>query len=185
MMKLLLIVLLFIVSHATLADALPGDSIYHVGGNWQTENDKTIQFDSLAGRPQVIALVYTGCSNTCPVIIESMKNIEKKMPSKLHNKIGFILVSLTPDVDYPKVLKAFAEKKKLNSNWILLRGNNELVRTLSNTLNGRYKVINKNDISHSNTVTLLNEKGQIEIQSSGTIAGVKPIIEFIEKKYSH
>ncbi len=183
-MRATLIALMFIVSHLLFAaPALPSDSVYHVGGSWQTENNKTIQLASLAGKPQIIALVYTGCSNSCPVIVESMKRVEKKISANRRNEIGFVLVSLTPDTDYPKVLKTFAEKKKLNSNWTLLRGNNALVRTLSNALNGRYKVVKEGDISHSNTVTLLNEQGQIQLQSSGTLDGIKLLAEHIEKNY--
>jgi protein SCO1 len=186
MMRVIIAVLLFIVSHSLFAEpTLPSDSIYYVGGTWQTESNQTIQLESLAGKSQVIALIYTGCSNSCPLIVESMKRIEQATPAKLRKKIGFVLVSLTPDTDYPKVLKAFAEKKKLNQNWTLLRGNNELVRTLSNALNGRYKFVKDGDVAHSNTVTLLNDKGQIQLQSSGTLAGIKPIVEHIKKNYSH
>lgn len=186
-MRALLIALMLMVSHALIAaPALPSDSVYQVGGAWQTQNNKTIQLDSLAGKPQVIALIYTGCSTACPVIVESMKRLEKKIPAKMRGKIGFVLVSLTPDTDYPKVLKAFAEKKKLNQNWTLLRGNNASVRTLSNALNGRYKIIKDGeDVAHSNTVTLLNEKGQILKQDSGTLTGIKPLIAHVEQNYSH
>lgn len=183
-MRVILVVLLFIVSHSLFAGTpLPSDSIYHVGGTWQTESNQTIQLESLADKSQVIAFIYTGCSNSCPLIVESMKRIEQKMSTKMRKEIGFVLVSLTPDTDYPKVLKAFAEKKKLNQNWILLRGNNKSVRTLSNALNGRYKFVKDDDVAHSNTVTLLNEKGQIQFQSSGTLDGVKAIIAYIEKNY--
>ncbi len=185
MMRAILLGLMFIVSNSLIAaPVLPSDSVYHVGGSWQTQNNKTIQLESLAGNPQIIALIYTGCSNSCPVIVESMKRIEKKIPPKMRNKIGFVLVSLTPDTDYPKVLKAFAEQRKLNQNWKLLRGNNALVRTLSNALNGRFKIVKEGDIAHSNTVTLLNKQWQILEQSGGTLTGIKPIINYVEKNYS-
>ncbi len=112
-----------------------------------------------------------------------MKRVEKQVPTKMRNQIGFILVSLTPDTDTPKSLKAFAEKKGLNQNWKLLRGNNESVRTLSNALNERYKIAKNGDVAHSNTVTLLNEQGQIRTQASGTLIGIKPIMEAIKKDY--
>lgn len=183
-MRVLLIALLCIVSHSIFAEpVLPDDSIYHVGGNWQTSNNETIPLKSLVGKSQLIALIYTGCSSSCPLIVESMKRVEQKIPAKMRKKFGFVLVSLTPDTDYPKVLKAFAERKKLNQNWTLLRGSNESVRTLSNALNGRYKFVKDGDVAHSNSVTLVNEKGQIQFQSSGTMDGVKAIIEFIEKNY--
>ncbi len=180
-MKIIMMSLLLCLSVTAYAEqALPSDSIYQVGGTWQTENNQSIQLQSLAGRQQVIALIFTGCSNSCPVIVESMKRVESKIPMNMRNKIGFILVSLTPETDTPKMLKAFAEKKGLNPNWMLLRGNNELVRTLSNALNGRYKVAKDGDVAHSNTVTLLNNQGQIQIQASGTLTGIKPIMEAVE-----
>jgi protein SCO1/2 len=166
------------------ASDLPSDSVYQVGGAWQTADNQSIQLESLAGKAQVIALIYTGCSNSCPIIVESMKRVEKQVPLNMRSKIGFVLISLTPDSDYPKTLKAFAEKKGLNSNWKLLRGTNELVRTLSNALNGRYKVIKDGDVAHSNTVTLLNNQGQIQMQASGTQTGIKPILSAVEKEYS-
>jgi protein SCO1/2 len=184
-MRTLITVLLVCFSASIFAEpALPSDSIYQVGGTWLTENNETIQLESLAGKPQIVALIYTGCSNSCPIIVESMKRVEKQVPVNMRNKIGFVLVSLTPDTDYPKTLKAFAEKKGLNSSWKLLRGTNELVRTLSNALNGRYKVIKDDDVAHSNTVTLLNNKGQIEMQASGTLTGIKPILDVVAKGYS-
>jgi len=184
-MRMLIIALLFSFSSSVFAASdLPSDSVYQVGGTWLTENNESIQLESLAGKSQLIALIYTGCSNACPIIVESMKRVEKQVPANMRSKMGFVLVSLTPDTEYPKTLKAFAEKKGLNSNWKLLRGNNELVRTLSNALNGRYKVIKDGDVAHSNTVTLLNKQGQIQMQASGTLTGIKPILDLVAKEYS-
>lgn len=184
-MRMLITGLLFCFSTSIFAASdLPSDSVYQVGGTWQTADNQSIQLESLAGKSQVIALIYTGCSNSCPIIVESMKRVEKQVPLNMRSKIGFVLISLTPDSDYPKTLKAFAEKKGLNSNWKLLRGTNELVRTFSNTLNGRYKVIKDDDVAHSNTVTLLNSQGQIQMQASGTLTGIKPILDAVDKEYS-
>ena len=184
MKTLIISFLVFFSTSIFAASVLPSDSIYQVGGTWLTENNESIQLESLAGKPQLIALIYTGCSNSCPIIVESMKRVEKQVPANMRSKIGFVLVSLTPDTDYPKTLKIFAEKKGLNSNWKVLRGTNELVRTLSNALNGRYKVIKEDDVAHSNTITLLNSQGQIQMQASGTLTGIKPILDAVDKEYS-
>ena len=181
-MRTLIIALLFcFCSSVFAASDLPSDSVYQVGGTWLTADNESIQLESLAGKNQLIALIYTGCSNSCPVIVESMKRVEKQVPMNMRGKIGFVLISLTPDTDYPKTLKNFADKKELNQNWKLLRGNNALVRSLSNALNGRYKVIKADDVAHSNTVTLLNSQGQIQLQASGTLTGIKPIQDAIDK----
>ena len=181
MKPLILVGLLSFCSLVFADPALPGDSIYQVGGTWQTESNQTISLESIAGKPQVVALIFTGCSNACPIIVESMKRVERQIPSNMRNHIGFLLVSLTPDTDTSKSLKVFSEKKELNKNWKILRGNNELVRALSNALNGRYKLVKDGDVAHSNTVTLLNSRGQIQMQASGTLNGIQPIIDAIEK----
>ena len=182
LMKILIISWLLCFSNAIFAESSsPIDSVYQVGGTWQTESGQSIQLESLAGKPQVIALIFTGCSNACPIIVESMKRVEKQIPENLRNHIGFVLVSLTPETDSMQSLKIFAEKKGLNQNWKVLRGNNELVRALSNALNSRYKIVKDGDVAHSNTVTLLNSRGQIQVQASGTSTGVQPIIDAIGK----
>lgn len=184
-MKILILAMMIGFSGTSYADTvIPSDSVYQVGGTWITADNQSIQLESLAGKPQLMALIYTGCSNSCPVIVESMRRVEKQVPINMRSKIGFVLISLTPDTDYPKTLKNFADKKGLNQNWKLLRGNNTLVRSLSNALNGRYKVIKEDDVAHSNTVTLLNSQGQIQLQASGTLTGIKPILEVIEKEFS-
>jgi len=185
MMKILIILLALSFSASSFAEpVLSSDSVYQVGGVWKTQNDQLIRLESLAGRPQLIAFIFTGCSNACPVIVESMKRIERKIPLQKRKEIGFVLVTLTPELDSPKSLKAFAKKREISTGWQMLRGNSELVRALSNTLNGRYKVIADDDIAHSNTVTLLNAQGQIDMQASGTLTGIKPIMDEIERKYS-
>jgi protein SCO1 len=180
MKALMLASLLSFCSLAYAEPALPGDSVYQVGGVWKTESDLAIPLESLAGKPQVVALVFTGCSNACPVIVESMKRVERQIPSNMRNQVGFILVSLTPETDSVKSLKTFYEKKQLNKNWKVLRGNDELVRALSNALNSRYKILKKDDVAHSNTVTLLNSRGQIQVQASGTVEGIQPIMQAID-----
>ena len=99
-MKTLILVGLLSFCSLVFADpALPGDSIYQVGGIWQTENNQAISLESIAGKPQVVALIFTGCSNACPIIVESMKRVERQIPSNMRSHIGFVLVSLTPDTD--------------------------------------------------------------------------------------
>lgn len=183
-MRVLIFAILVSFNSLVFANALPDDSVYQVGGTWQTQDNKSIQLESLSGKPQVIALIFTGCSNACPIIIESMRQIERQVPINKRGQIGFVLVSLTPDTDYPKTLKAFAEKRQLNTNWTLLRGNNETVRALSNALNGRYKTVKGGDVAHSNTVTLLTSHGQIELQANATPTGVNPIMEKIKHDFS-
>ncbi|WP_018624226.1 SCO family protein [Kangiella aquimarina] len=149
---------------------LPDDSIYHLNSEWITQDDQTININSLAGKRQIISLIYTHCMHTCPTIVATMQNIEKQLPEEVLANTEFVLVSLTPNSDTPKVLKEFAEKRRLDpKRWTLLTGDKQDVRSLAMALNVRYKKSEDNEVAHSNVFTLLDEKGRIVFQEVGDI----------------
>ncbi len=151
-------------------EVLPDDSIYHLNSEWVTQDEQTINIKSFAGKRQLISLIYTHCMHTCPTIVATMQNIEKQLPEDVLANTEFVLVSLTPNSDTPKVLKEFAEKRKLDpKRWTLLTGDKQDVRSLAMALNVRYKKSEDNEVAHSNVFTLLDEKGRILFQEVGDI----------------
>lgn len=156
---------------------LPDDSVYHLNSEWMTQDDQTINIKSLAGKRQIISLIYTHCMHTCPTIVATMQNIEKQLPEEVLANTEFVLVSLTPNSDTPKVLKEFAEKRRLDpKRWTLLTGDKQDVRSLAMALNVRYKKSEDNEVAHSNVFTLLDEKGRIVFQEVGDINKVDETI---------
>ena len=154
----------------TSEQSLPDDSIYHLNNEWVTQDEQTINIKSFAGKRQLISLIYTHCMHTCPTIVATMQNIEKQLPEDVLANTEFVLVSLTPNSDTPKVLKEFAEKRKLDpKRWTLLTGDKQDVRSLAMALNVRYKKSEDNEVAHSNVFTLLDEKGRILFQEVGDI----------------
>ncbi|ACV27432.1 SCO family protein [Kangiella koreensis] len=150
--------------------SLPDDSIYHLNSEWVTQDEQTINIQSLSGKQQVVSLIYTHCMHTCPTIVATMQNIEKKLPQDVLDNTEFVLISLTPASDTAKVLKEFAEKRKLNpERWTLLTGDKQDVRSLAMALNIRYKKSEDNEVAHSNVFTLLDEQGRIVFQEVGDI----------------
>lgn len=149
---------------------LPEDSIYHLNSEWITQDEQTINIQSLSGKRQMISLIYTHCMHTCPTIVATMQNIEKKLPQEVLDNTEFVLVSLTPGSDTAKVLKDFSDKRKLNKDrWTLLTGDPQDVRSLAMALNIRYKKSEDNEVAHSNLFTLLDEQGRIVFQEVGDI----------------
>ncbi|HEY9031011.1 MAG TPA: SCO family protein [Kangiella sp.] len=150
--------------------SLPDDSIYHLDSEWVTQDEQTINIQSLSGKQQMVSLIYTHCMHTCPTIVATMQNIEKKLPQDVLDNTEFVLVSLTPASDTAKVLKDFAEKRKLNQDrWTLLTGDPQDIRSLAMALNIRYKKSDDNEVAHSNVFTLLDEQGRIVFQEVGDI----------------
>lgn len=160
-------------------------SVYQVESAWQNQAAEEMQLAALAGRVQVVALTYTSCEMSCPVIVAAMKSISEKVKG-----IGFALISIDPERDTPATLNTYATKMNLDpSMWNLLQGNPDDVREMAALLGVRYKKMEDGDFAHSNILTVLDENGIILHQQNGmapdltraTIAAVQTYLSQEEK----
>ena len=147
----------------------PENSLYLIQSEWQNQDSERMQLKDLAGKKQILSLIYTHCQHTCPIIVENMKMVDKSIPDNKKHEFAFVLISLTPETDTPEVLKQFAQDRKLdNKRWTLLRGDEKDVHLLAMALETEYKKIANNEVSHSNLISILDEQGQIMLQAKGT-----------------
>ena len=161
---------------------LPDTSVYHLDANWVDQDNKPLAWNELQGKNQVISLIYTHCLHTCPTIVSTMQQAEKKLTDSTLAKTEFILVSLTPDSDTPEVLADFAKKHRLSKDkWHLLTGNEDVVRQLAMLLQVKYQNVPDNQVSHSNLVTVLNKQGEIVFQTLGEPSKSKVIAAALEQ----
>lgn len=171
-----LTLLLMLFSLNTLA-ALPGDSLYQLNDQWQNHHEKTLKLQDMAGKKQLFAFIYTDCATACPVIVSDLKRIQQTLTPAQQQQLGFVLVSLTPGADTPRVMAHFAHKRELNEHWTLLSGNDNQVRTLAMALNIKYMGLANGEIAHSNAITALDEQGRLLFQQNGLPGGPEAVIE--------
>ena len=139
-------------------------SVYDLDTRWRDQRGNARQLSSLRGRPQVIAMIYTHCSTTCPFTVAEMKRIERESP----RDAGFVLVSLDPARDDPARLAEFARERGLDaSRWTLLDGSDDAVRELATVLGVRYRRLSPEELAHSNALTLLDADGVVAYQHAG------------------
>jgi len=161
--------------------ALPGDSVYQHRADWQDQNQQTRQLATFSGKKLVVAMIYTHCLHTCPIIVSSLKSLQTELArhgakTQLEHRDNyhFALVSLTPQSDTPETLKAFAKRRDLDEkSWSLLSGRDSDVRTLAMLLGVKYKTMADNELAHSNVFTVLDEQGRIVMQRPGTLEAAK------------
>jgi protein SCO1 len=143
-------------------------SVYDLDARWRDQAGTERELSSLRGRPQVVAMIYTHCSTTCPFTVAEMKRIERESP----RDVGFVLVSLDPARDDPARLAAFAAERGLDaSRWTLLDGSDDAVRELAAVLGVRYRRLSADELAHSNALTLLDAGGAVAWQHAGLGAG--------------
>ncbi len=150
------------------AMAAAGPSLYDLPTTWVTQHGDTIGLTSLAGRVQVLAMVYTNCAVTCPIILADLKRIEAAVPVEQRGDVGFVLISLDPDRDTPERLAEWAAQTKLDpARWTLLNGSDDAVRELAATLGVRYQMQPDAEVAHTNQITVLDRTGAIAHQQIG------------------
>ena len=136
-------------------------SIYDLEAEWQDQQALTLRLSDLAGRPRVIALVYTSCAYACPRILKDMKRIEGDLRAAGIDA-GYVMVTIDPERDTPQRLRDYAVSTMLDPNdWTLLTGTKDGTLELAALLGVRYRRVSETDFEHSNVITLLDADGRI------------------------
>jgi protein SCO1/2 len=160
-------------------------SIYNLPSIWTSQNNEEIELKALHGDVLVMVMIYTSCTAACPRLVADMRAIEAQVPKEKKDNVKYVLISIDPETDTPKRLKEFAKENGMDSNqWLFLRGSEEDTREFAAVLAVNYKKISPLDFSHSNIISVFNQKGELVHQKEGlgvnNIQTVEKIIELAQ-----
>ena len=142
-------------------------SVHDLDGSWRDHDGRARSLASLGGKVQVVAMVYTRCTHTCPAVLAEFKTIEAALPTG-QDRIGFVLVSMDPTRDTPARLREFAASARLDlTSWTLLAGGEEQVRELAALLGVRYRPEAGGEFSHANVYLVLDPQGRVALRQDG------------------
>ena len=159
-------------AHAAQPVPEPGEptlgdlSLYQLESLWTDQNGQSRSLASLAGQPQLVAMTYTSCQVSCPVIVADLKRIEAALDRE-SIEAGITLFSLDPTRDTPEKLAAYAAEQGLSSRWTLLRAPDDQVREMAALLGVRYIRSQDGEYAHSNMISVLDEGGALAFQQKG------------------
>jgi len=159
MKTLKLFCLLCLFTAAAGAADLPGGSLYQLHGQWRDQNNVRRDFSRLAGRPRLIAMVYTGCSSACPLLVQNIKTLKTNLPVELF--------SLDAENETAASLTGFLHKYKIaDGRWNAYASGADDVAELAAALGVQYKKSGVGFI-HSSAIFLLNAQGEIIARHTG------------------
>jgi protein SCO1/2 len=168
------------------AAAYSARSIYQVESVWTTAAEQALRLGHLQGKVQVLAMVYTTCESSCPIIVSLMQHLEAALPPELRSHVGFVLVTLDPERDTPSSLRAYSDKMHLDSaSWSLLSGHPDDVMELAMLLGIRYKRDQGGGFIHSNVMTVFNKAGEIVHRHEGLQQDMASTLEAIRRAAQH
>ena len=165
--------------------ALPGNaftetSLYQVTSTWITATEQHIRLGALQGKVQVLAMFYTTCEYACPLLVSIMQQIEAALPAALLPQVSFVLITFDPERDTPRLLRAYRDKRHLDSQrWMLLSGQPEEVLELAVLLGVNYTKDPQGGFAHTNLITVLNKKGEIVHRHEGIQARIEDTLAAI------
>ena len=181
-LKGIAIALLAVVAMTTRVTSEPGErSIYQLDSSWVEDNGRALRLPALEGDMQLLALIYTTCTGTCPVTVKAMQMFSRSMPDDAKERIRFLLVTVDPDTDTLATLRKYRREMKLDRRWKLLRGSASDVRELAAVLGFNYEQIDSGQFAHSNLVTVLDSRGEIVHQQTDFATNPKAVLEVIRQ----
>ncbi|PSJ46749.1 SCO family protein [Zobellella endophytica] len=98
---------------------------YFTDNRLLTQDGTEVRFysDLLQDKVVVLNVVYTRCTDVCPLITRKLKAVRELLGEGLAARIRFISLSSDPAHDSPAVLKAFARRHEADDpHWTFLTG---------------------------------------------------------------
>lgn len=145
----------------------PPTSIYNLSTKLTNQAGAQHGLDVYHGHPVLISLFYGSCSVTCPLLLDTIRSVERKAAAERRQQLRVLLISIDPEHDTPAVLAKLAAERKVDTQrWSLARTDAAAVRKIAALLHVQYRQLPNGDFNHSSMVSLLSAQGEIIVQSS-------------------
>jgi len=89
-----------------------------------THEGKAVRFydDLVKNKTVMINFMYARCGDICPGMTANLKLVQKELGDRVGKDIFMYSITLEPEQDTPKVLKAYAELFHVQPGWTFLTG---------------------------------------------------------------
>jgi protein SCO1/2 len=101
-----------------------------------THDEKKVRFydDLIKGKVVAIELMYTTCKYNCPLETARLVQLQKLLGDRMGKDVFFYSITIEPEIDTPKVLKAYAAKYHIGPGWTFLTGKPADIKLISKKL---------------------------------------------------
>jgi protein SCO1/2 len=146
--------------------AAPSDSLYQLEAPLTAQDGRAVGLDVYRGKPVLVTMFYASCRATCPLIIDTLRAVEKKLTPVQLKDLRVLLVSIDAQHDTPAVLAATATERRLDpTRWTLAHADERNVRLIAAALGVQYRKLPGGEFSHATQISVLDAEGKIVAQS--------------------
>lgn len=127
------------------------------------QNGDLVSNKDYLGKVYVVEFFFTTCPTICPKMNYNLVQVQNHFSTS--ENFGVASFTITPDIDTPEVLKAYAEKYGItNPNWNLMTGDKETIYDLANKGFNLYTAEDaevEGGFEHSGNFALIDKEGYI------------------------
>jgi protein SCO1/2 len=120
------------------------------------------RFDStmLRGKIVVLNFIYTTCTDVCPIFTANMAQLQRALNPRYGGEIFFVSITTDPEIDSPKVLKAYAQRYGVDfKNWAFLTGSQAQVEPVWKGFGIRVIKKARGLVQHGSLTTVIDRQG--------------------------
>jgi protein SCO1/2 len=124
-------------------------------------------------RPLMLDFIYTSCTAVCPLLSETFAQVQRELGAG-SAKLRVISISIDPEYDTPKVLRAYAQTYHAGAQWRFLTGNpNDVVE-----VQRAFEAYRVNKMDHAAVVFLRASQGKPWIRFDGLVSPAVLVREY-------
>jgi len=137
--------------------------------SFTNQDGKVITNEDYLGKVYVLEFFFTTCPTICPIMNRNLVEVQNQFKS--FENFGVASFTITPEIDTPEVLKAYADHYGItNPNWHLMTGNEDAIYKLANEGFNLYTAKNEEvegGFEHSGNFALIDKEGFIRSRKDG------------------
>jgi protein SCO1/2 len=146
--------------------ATPAQSLYQLEAPLTAQDGRAIGLDVFRGQPVLVTMFYAGCQATCPLIVETLRAVERQVEPPHRKDLRVLIITIDPEHDTAAVLATTARERSIDtSRWTLARTDTTHVRRIAAALGQQYRQLPDGQYSHSTLISVLDAEGVIVAQS--------------------
>jgi cytochrome oxidase Cu insertion factor (SCO1/SenC/PrrC family) len=130
------------------------------------QDGRTVSLSGLRGKVILVNFIFTRCEEACPQITRELQGLREHFRSQMGRHLVFLSITLDPEHDTPKALRAYGRKHSLDfTTWSLLTGSREKIDAVQSGF-GVYAEKIKTETGH---VDILHTAKAYVVDRNGTI----------------
>jgi protein SCO1 len=124
--------------------------------------------DKLRGKIVAINFIYTTCSDVCPLFTVEFARLQQALRSQARQNFFLMSITTDPELDSPKVLKAYAQRFGADfQDWAFLTGDESRMKDVWKAFGVQVIRRGRGLVQHTNLTTVIDAQGTRRINFLG------------------